>query len=284
MIEDDTDLTESVQRLHRYIVDSLNTSRGDAFSTPVTVSEIYQEIAPYRAVRSTLGFEMNADYEHALVRLLSGLDGLTRMDPSKARERLRKELDSPNPDVTLYRDYAACDVVLNPPNPSADWVREQLEADLTEVLPAAAQPVARSRNAPDWSALSALTSTETLEEEDEEEDVEAESPDASDDSWTDPPAAQADTGPGVEEYRARETDEDMAVAPMPPAEGKPVARVARSASCSYCDSALPHNRQLRYCPFCGADQSMQPCSSCGEPLEPDWAFCIACGTSVASEE
>jgi hypothetical protein len=291
MVEDDTDLKDSVQRLHRYIVDALSATRGDAFSSPVTVSEIYQEIAPYRAVRNTLGFEMNADYEHALVRMLSGLDGLTRLDPSKARERLRKELDSPNPDVTVYRDYAACDVVLNPPNPSADWVREQLEMDTAEESPAAT-PAARSRNAPDWSALSVLASADNLEEEDEEEDVEAESPDATHDSWADPPAAQADTGPGVEGHSTRPSDEGMALAPMTSAEERPAtttptpsaARVAQSASCGYCDSKLPHNRQLRYCPFCGADQSMQPCPSCGEPLEPDWSFCIACGTAVASGE
>ncbi len=264
MVEDDTDLKDSVQRLHRFIVDTVSARRGDPFASPVTVAEIYQDLAPYRTVRSALGFEMNADYEHALVRMLSGVDGLTKLDPPQARERLRKELESPNPDVTLYRDYAGCDVVLNPSTPQADWVREQLEEDEREMAEATSRMMT-----PDWSALAALSRSEHLDEEVETQD--AEEPDATDDSWTTAPNAQTHAVFELEADAPVEADDRVAMT------AEPVA-----GECSHCDSRLPGNRRLRFCPFCGADQSMHPCVSCGEPLDPSWSFCIACGTTVAS--
>jgi hypothetical protein len=206
---------------------------------------------------------MNADYEHALVRMLSGIDGLTRLDPSQARDKLKKELDSPNPDVTLYREYAACDVVLNPPAAQADWVREQLDEE--EVQP---EPVIRT-NAPDWSALAALSQSEHLDAEDESQD--AEEPDATDDSWTTAPHAPPHAVFELETDPESEADDDMEMN---------AANDART--CVQCDSPLPTHRSPRFCPFCGADQTQRPCGSCGEPLDPDWAFCITCGTAVAS--
>src|SRR5688500_13204030 len=74
MVDEDAELKDSVQRLHRFIVDAVRAKRGDPFASPFTVSEIYQELAPYRTVRTALSFEMNADYEHALVRMLAGID------------------------------------------------------------------------------------------------------------------------------------------------------------------------------------------------------------------
>jgi hypothetical protein len=263
MVDEDTELKDSVQRLHRFVVDAVRARRGDPFAQPVTVAEIYQDLAPYRTVRAALGFEMNADYEHALVRMLSGIDGLTRLDPSQARERLKRELDSPNPDVTLYREYAACDVVLNPPAAQADWVREQLD-DMDEPT----ESVTRT-NAPDWSALAALSESEHFDAEDETQD--AEEPDATDDSWTTAPHAPAHAVFELETDTESETNDDMEMSAVNDVE-----------TCVQCDSELPAQRSLRFCPFCGADQTQRPCGSCGEPLAPDWAFCIACGTAVAS--
>jgi hypothetical protein len=237
MVEDeDAGMKESVQRLHRYIVDAAAARSGDAFAAPVTVAEIYQEIAPYRTVRTVLGFEMNADYEHVLMRMLAGIDGLAQLDLPAAREKLRRELESPNPDVGLYREYAGCDVVLNPPAVHADWVREQLDEDV-----------------------------QTINGEVEVEH--AERPDAQDDSWTAAAYAATHSVFELEMDSAQAADERVAV--------------NGGATCGYCHAALPHNRTLRYCPFCGTDQSMQPCAKCGEPLDPAWAFCIACGTATA---
>lgn len=97
-------------RLYRLLVEALRERDADLADRPVTVAEIYQELAPYRGVREALGVDLNADYEHALLRLLAGEDDLLRLEPSAARDELRLELESPNPYVGLYRKFAACDV------------------------------------------------------------------------------------------------------------------------------------------------------------------------------
>jgi hypothetical protein len=262
MVDDDMELVDSVQRLHRYVVDALRVRRGDAFAAPVTVAEIYQELAPYRTVRSVLGFEMNADYEHALLRMLSGIDGLTRIDPATASERMRKELASPNPDVTLYRDYAGCDVVLNPSEHHADWVRE-LDDDEPRTTP----KKAAAYHAPDWSALADLSGSSSLNEEESED---AEEPDATDDTWTPAPPAETRAVFELETNSPRAPHDDVAM-----------RRASQVERCVRCDLQLPRGRSLRYCPFCGSDQSTRSCGVCGEAIERGWAFCISCGTHVA---
>lgn len=105
-----------VARLHRALVEALWARGPDALERPVTVAEIYQDLIPYRAVRGLAGVEMNADYEHALFRLLAGENGHIRLEPAAAQEELRRELQSPNPNVTLYRKFAACDAWVAAPS------------------------------------------------------------------------------------------------------------------------------------------------------------------------
>ena len=112
-------MDNNVERLHRAIVDAIRTTHG-SFDQPVTVSEIYQKLLPYRAARAAVGFEMNADYEYALLRLLAGEGDYARLEPREVQESLRLELDSPNPNVSLFRDYANCDVWLAPADENDD--------------------------------------------------------------------------------------------------------------------------------------------------------------------
>ncbi len=49
------------------------------------------------------------------------------------------------------------------------------------------------------------------------------------------------------------------------------------AHCAFCHAALPLDRPVRYCPFCGVDQQLRPCPRCGEILEPGWRYCVSCG-------
>jgi hypothetical protein len=115
-----------VERVHECLAQAIQRTRRGSTGAPVTVAEIYQDLVPYRAIRSSVGFQMNADYEHTLLRLLSGEGGYARLEPSEAREELRSELESPNPNVGLFRKFAACDVYVSP--------GRQLETDL-EPLP-----------------------------------------------------------------------------------------------------------------------------------------------------
>lgn len=119
---------DNVQRLHRALVDAMQRTRGDDFERPITVSQIYQELVPYRVARS-IGFDMNADYEFALLRLLSGDYDLARLEPEEIRTMLRKEAESPNPNVSLFRAYANCDVWIAPPQ---EWMAEPVGSDVVE--------------------------------------------------------------------------------------------------------------------------------------------------------
>jgi hypothetical protein len=52
------------------------------------------------------------------------------------------------------------------------------------------------------------------------------------------------------------------------------------SSCQWCRAELPVRDNLNFCPFCGTDLKVVPCRECGEELEPEWRFCIACGAEV----
>ncbi len=76
-------------------------------------------------------------------------------------------------------------------------------------------------------------------------------------------------------------------APSPPAAPSaaavPVVEVfpqppRRPSLCRSCHSPLPEDREVRFCPFCGATQRALPCRACGEMVEPEWKFCVGCGT------
>lgn len=130
----------SVEKLHRAIISAIRQMRGADFSGPVTVSQIYQELVPYRTARAAIGFDMNADYEYALLQLLAGEGDFARVEPAEVREILRGELESPNPNVGIFREYANCDVWITAPPAWLSDVLAEPEMDLPRHAPAA--PVA----------------------------------------------------------------------------------------------------------------------------------------------
>lgn len=73
--------------------------------------------------------------------------------------------------------------------------------------------------------------------------------------------------PGVDVFKGR----------MPAATA---TTTAAPNACQWCRAALPARDNLNFCPFCGTDLKVVPCNSCGEELEPEWRFCIACGVEV----
>lgn len=216
-----------IAQMHRTLVDAMRRERPDALDRPVTVAEIYQDLLPYRAARSEIGFEMNADYEHALLRLLAGEGDFARIEPREVRDKLRMELDSPNPNVGVFRNYAACDVWI-----SVDDVDHE--------------------SASSWE-------DEFVGETEIESDAESET-----ESET---GSEAHLAPRFE--IAPQEDEEERIEETP-----------RSEACTFCGADLPADRLVNFCPFCGTDQSQQPCPSCGELLDPLWRFCVSCGTRV----
>jgi hypothetical protein len=64
-------------------------------------------------------------------------------------------------------------------------------------------------------------------------------------------------------------------------EPAPGAAPALQTACLWCRAELPVRENLNFCPFCGTDLKVVPCNDCGEELDPDWRFCISCGTEAA---
>ena len=290
----------TVAQLHRALVDALRKSRPNSLHRPVTVAEIYQDLVPYRTARGAVGFAMNADYEHTLLRLLAGEGDLARIEPREVRDKLRMELESPNPDVGLFRNYAACDVWVSiddarngdePEDEQDDgsWEDEFVGPDAT----------------PNVSARDILAFDEPDEEDEEDEEFEPEIEFVEDDVVEESVVAAATDIEDIDEFVEEPADEVVeaprfelheeepameAAAQDEPAEEPflektPAPEVSHmeepeERSCAFCGSELPTDRMVNFCPYCGSDQSQQPCPTCGEMLDPLWRFCVACGTRV----
>lgn len=211
-----------IDRLYGRLVDVLDREPAGT-ADGLTIADVYQRLVPYRAVRGELGILELAQYEHALLRLLSGERGYMEVESEEARAELQRELASPNPILGIYRDYAAASV-----RPLGDF---------PAAAPAA--PAARPAPAPSPSRRPDLPPADVTEEA--------------------PPAGR---GPA-------------------PRSGPPVAPPARARTshpCRACGEALPHAEDLRFCPACGSDQEEVACARCGARLDPEWKFCIRCGT------
>lgn len=103
-----------LERFHGALVEEIRVNRPDYLDGPFTVAEIYQTFVPYGTHRDRIGVEMNGDYEDALLRLLAGQGDYLILDSEPALRRIREEIELPNPNTGLFREFAAVDVRLNP--------------------------------------------------------------------------------------------------------------------------------------------------------------------------
>jgi hypothetical protein len=277
-----------VERLYARLADALLRTRPDPFGSPVTVAEIYQELVPYRLVRTEVGFDMNSAYEHALLRLLSGEAGCVRLEPPEASKEIGRELLKPNPNLSLYREYAGCDAWVRPPA-----ARASAAAAHPADGPAATSPRSGAATEPAERPLAAYATFAFASEL----ELEAFEPVTSRDEAS--AAAEAEAAPldatsnveaaaGEAMLSAEAIDdaiEETLVTGMPtraPGVDETTSRAMPGSAphCAFCDSPLPGRREARFCPYCGMDQTKRPCAACGEILEPGWVYCIACGVSA----
>lgn len=136
---------DPVDRLYWRLVEVLCKDGADPAARPLTIAEVYQQLIPYRQVRSELGIHELAAYEHALLRLLAGERGHVLVNSAAVREELERELASPNPILGIYRDYAAEGLWLNPaPRGSAP-----ARPDDSESVPAATETPEAVSSAPE---------------------------------------------------------------------------------------------------------------------------------------
>lgn len=258
------DPQEVLRRFHLALLREIRGSNPDYLNSPFTVAEIYQNLVPYRTHRDELGVEMNADYEHALLRLLAGEGDYLTIESRSARQEIREELDSPNPNTGLYRDFAAADVRLNP-----EKVDEGLGEDVTDEVASTDEP--EKTNEPAESEEPEADSGEA-----EEEVVQVYDPvEVSEGTSTSSSAEGSESG----EDAVGGESEDSAEESVDVAERED--GVFTPDNCPWCREELPDRSTMKFCPFCGSDVRLRPCPDCGEELEIKWRFCIACGTEVA---
>ncbi len=254
---------EVVTRLYRALVEELRR-RDHPDGRPVKVSELYQDLVPYRAVRSALGVELNADYEHALLRLLSGERDLLRLEPAEAREELRREVEAPYPFVGLFRKFSASDV----------WVTMPAERPAGEVRGAndVAPKPTPSPKPVDGPRPMAAESRRTPQAEP--------TVPAPGDGAPSRPAADPDPPP-VARGGALPERAPMRLHADP--EADPSERMTHAGQpCMFCTEPLPAGRRVRFCPNCGGDQRLRPCPRCDAVLERGWQYCISCGHEVGT--
>jgi hypothetical protein len=253
---------DALGRFHRALVEEILRTRPLYLSEPFTVSEIYQNLVPYRTHRDRIGVAMNGDYEDVLLRLLAGEGEYLVLESEHARKEIEQELKAQNPNTGLYREYAAVDVRLNPlrmprdlPDPAAAVARGSTlgipaPTSLTPSAPSMSQPAAAAPAAPHGAGPTAAGPRPAAPK---------------------PPSKAAPVEPIGDDLpllAARPAPEPASPAPATP------------SNCLWCREPLPRRDMLNYCPFCGADLHKAPCPNCGEELEVGWRFCVACGTGV----
>jgi hypothetical protein len=278
-------------RFHNVLVREIRTNNPDYLDGPFSVAEIYQNLVPYRTHREEIGVEINADYEHALLQLLVGDGDYLTIESRTARQEIREELDSPNPNTGLYRDFAAADVRLNPEKVGETLVG--LEGPEIEAV----DEMGSAPEAPDLLPALDEEGEEALEEfslENENEmDEEAGEVDSEDLPFEvsgpeelpqeDSPALDGEEPVGEEsapvELESAPVELESAPAELESAPAE--LELDSPGNCPWCRENLPHRERVQFCPFCGSNVQLVPCPECGQELELNWRFCIACGTEVS---
>ncbi len=266
---------ELLSRFHSVLVGEIQRSRPTDVDRSFTVAEIYQDLVPYRTHRNVLGVAMNGDYEDVLLRLLGGEGEYLILESDPARRKIRKELESSNPNTALFREFASADVRLNPAalNDVVPTVTVQDGAKGQGAAGAGDGPTAESHGEKGGDTPDVVPVTHLAPDATTEGEALADQPETPMDDettarvWAIEPAAQEGGTPAA-----------APPGPPPPTDSTPAAALDR---CRWCSEDLPLRNGLNYCPHCGGDARLSPCSACGEALEPSWRYCVTCGTEVA---
>ncbi len=276
---------EVLERFIEALVQEITDTRPEYLTTPFTVAEIYLNFVPYRSHRALIGVEMNGDYEEALLQMLSGEGDCLLVDSSVARQEMQKELAGPNPNTSLFHEFAAADVRLHPR-------RVPLDVGRGSEVGAAEVPEADTIDPEMASTVGGAAELEAEKELEAERELEVGGT-----GPAEPTAPPPEDIEPVEVLRSEpgRSDEDGVVGHIETASApSPVSHEPASAGnvstdgqpsdvltvCRWCREALPACESVNYCPFCGSDLRPSPCQECGEAMEARWHFCISCGADV----
>lgn len=298
---------EALGRLLLRRLEESPQNRGE----PLSVAELHRVLIPYHECRDELGLATKAEYDLALLRLLRSGEVVAVQEEALAKA-VERELESPEPGLAFLRNFAAAQLLVRPEVAVAGAAGEAPgrasvpDAEAGGVsgrkvsVPGAEAGRAEAGGAE--ARRGAAPSEDWLEALDPRP---AGAPEAGTGGSRVPPAPPARAG----EERAAEPGRGEGAAgagrrqpgargPRPEAGGTgPQAGATGPRSeaggagpeaaslaerCRECGSGLPERAGLRFCPFCGTDQTVRPCRACGEKLELAWSFCPRCGREAAS--
>ncbi|CAN5193692.1 hypothetical protein BH23GEM2_BH23GEM2_23830 [soil metagenome] len=232
---------DHLDRLFHRLVNNIRSRNPAHLTLPFTVAELYEQIVPYRHNRRELGIETNQDYEVTVTRLLSGERGYLLGDESM-QESLRRELESHDPDVSAFREFPTAEVSISP--------------SALQSVGAAPRRPAQAAEA-ETSAAAASAQQASGNRESPAESVRARQTDSPSDESVTAPAARASSSSRI-----------------------PREAFSPDAGCRFCGATLPEGKQVKFCPNCGQNLSINRCPACGSEIEAGWKFCITCGRAA----
>ena len=247
---------DELDRMYRRLVQNVRTGFPDLLGRPFEVAELYTTLIPYRHNRRELELDTNQDYEHVLLRLLSGERGYLIGDPQMQTD-LRSELESPNPDLSKFRAYSTTMVSIAP-----DGARSAEAPVLRRPGSGGTAAIPAPASAP---ATQAMADRPTLGVPEQRPPARPQpAPRAATAAPAVPPAPPAPI-----------------VAPQPNLAATGQRSIVGTGNCRYCGGSLPEGRNITYCPHCGQNLTVANCPACGTELDVGWKYCTTCGRAAS---
>lgn len=231
---------DELDRMFRRLVHNVRGGFPDLLTRSFEVSTLHQTLVPYRLNRTALAIDSAEEYELTLMRLLAGTRGLMQGDPDM-QAAMQAELESPNPDLSLFRAWSTATVAINPAA-----LRALDNANGATVGTPSPAGVARQAD---------VAGRATLE-------VPASAAASTSAAASGPRSTQSVLSPPV--------SRSVAFSPAPTAH-------ATAVGCRYCGGELPDGREVHFCPHCGQNLTIKQCPACSTELEVEWQYCISCG-------
>lgn len=235
---------DELDRMFRRLVHNVRGGYPDLMARSFEVSALHQTLIPYRLNRAELAIDSAEEYELTLTRLLAGTRGLLSGDPDM-QAALQAELESPNPDLSLFRAWSTATVSIN--------------AAAVRALDNLAGAGVRTPSPAGATRQAEMAGRATLEV-----------PASAAASTSASAGASAGTGqPILSPPVTRSIRHGSYIASK--------SGPSLSAGCRYCSGELPEGRQVHFCPHCGQNLAVKQCPACSAELEVEWQFCISCG-------
>jgi len=256
---------DALDRTFRHLLQTIQTRYPAYVAQPFEVAELYQNILPYRHHRRELGLETNQEYELVLLQLLSGARDYMVVN-DQMRERLSRELASPNPDPGAFREFSTSQVALSP----AAIRKFENGAGAEPALVGAGREVASESAQRVSSPRGAASATSTAPRGASSAPTVPSGMPVSAPRRAAPATNNVSTGPRA------------AVSPGGSPRASQTIVPQAGEQCRYCSGALPAGRRITFCPHCGQNLTVVNCLACGTELELGWKFCTTCGRQVST--